>query len=47
MIDVTAHFGLRGGLPHHALEDALIQAELFRRILAEGASRRSAKELAT
>ena len=29
---VAARFGLSPELPHHALEDALIQAEVFRRI---------------
>lgn len=47
MAEASARYGLAGGLPHHALEDALIQAELFRRILAEGASRRPTKEPTT
>jgi DNA polymerase III epsilon subunit-like protein len=45
LADVAARYGLSGDLPHSALEDALIQAELFRRVLAEGASRRAPKEL--
>jgi DNA polymerase III epsilon subunit-like protein len=45
LADVVARYGLSGDLPHSALEDALIQAELFRRVLAEGAVRRSPKEL--
>jgi len=33
--DATAHrYGMSAALPHHALEDAFLQAELFRRILA-------------
>lgn len=36
---VAERFGLEAALPHHALEDARLQAEVFRRILAaaEGA----------
>ena len=45
LADVAARYGLNGNLPHSALEDALIQAELFRRVLAEGAARRAPKEL--
>jgi len=41
LADVAARYGLTVHLPHHALDDALIQADLFRRILAEGAARRS------
>ena len=40
LANVAAHYGLTVDLPHHALEDALIQAELFRRILAEAQARR-------
>jgi len=45
MAEVGARYGLAGELPHHALEDALIQAELLRRILAEGASRHTSRSL--
>jgi DNA polymerase III epsilon subunit-like protein len=31
---VAARYGLGPRLPHHALEDALMQAEIFRRLLA-------------
>ncbi|MFH1330220.1 MAG: 3'-5' exonuclease [Actinomycetota bacterium] len=31
---VAAHVGLSPQLPHHALEDALVQAEAFRRLVA-------------
>jgi DNA polymerase III epsilon subunit-like protein len=31
---IAARYGLSSELPHHALEDALIQAEIFRRIAA-------------
>jgi DNA polymerase III epsilon subunit-like protein len=47
MADVGARYGLSIDPPHHALEDALVQANLFRRILAEGAARRSTEEPAT
>lgn len=36
---VAARLGLSPELPHHALEDALIQAEIFRRIAAEPEAR--------
>ena len=39
----TARHGLAGRLPHHALEDALLQAELFRRILDRSAADRGDK----
>ncbi len=42
--DVAARYGLGVDLPHHALEDALIQADLFRRVIAEGAARRTTEE---
>jgi len=32
---MAARYGLTAKLPHHALEDAVIQANVFRRILAE------------
>ena len=37
----SARYGMPARLPHHALEDAILQAELFRRILArlEGGDR--------
>jgi DNA polymerase III epsilon subunit-like protein len=43
---VAARFGLPAELPHHALEDARIQAEVFRRLAAGDDSRahRSDKE---
>lgn len=44
LAEVAARHGLSGELPHSALEDALIQAELFRRILAESLARRAPKE---
>lgn len=31
--DIAAHYGMDGQLPHHALEDAVIQARLFGRLL--------------
>jgi ribonuclease T len=34
----AARYGLSGALPHHALEDAQLQAELFRRILDRSAA---------
>jgi ribonuclease T len=37
---VAARFGLRPHLPHHALEDALVQAEIFRRLTAGPIARR-------
>jgi ribonuclease T len=37
---VAARFGLRPHLPHHALKDALVQAEVFRRLLAGALPRR-------
>jgi len=44
---VATRFGLHPRLPHHALEDARIQAEVFRRILAAPRSprRRPHKEM--
>jgi DNA polymerase III epsilon subunit-like protein len=33
--EITHHYQLKAALPHHALEDALAQAELFRRMLEE------------
>lgn len=42
---VAARYGLRGDLPHSALEDALLQAELFRRVLAEAVATPTPKEL--
>jgi ribonuclease T len=45
LADVAARYGLSVDLPHSALEDALIQAELFRHALAEGVARRAPKEL--
>jgi DNA polymerase III epsilon subunit-like protein len=36
---VASHFGLHPHLPHHALEDALAQAEIFRRLIAGPARR--------
>ena len=45
LADVAARYGLNGNLPHSALEDALIQAELFRRALAESLAHRAPKEL--
>ncbi|MBK9178448.1 MAG: 3'-5' exonuclease [Acidimicrobiales bacterium] len=44
LADVAARFGLDIDLPHHALADAVIQAGLFRRVLAEGAVRRTTEE---
>ena len=44
LAEVAARYGLSGDLPHSALEDALIQAELFRRVRAESLTRRSPKE---
>ena len=35
---LAARYGLTPSLPHHALEDARVQAELFRRILDSGGS---------
>ena len=35
LADITAHLGLDATLPHHALEDAVIQAAVFRRLLEE------------
>ena len=37
---VAARFGLSPHLPHHALEDALVQAEIFRRLVAGAVPRR-------
>ncbi len=37
---VAGRFGLHPHLPHHALEDALVQAEIFRRLTAGPAARR-------
>lgn len=34
-VALAERFGMQSSLPHHALEDARLQAELFRRILAE------------
>jgi ribonuclease T len=45
LADVAARYGLAVDLPHSALQDALIQAELLRRALAESVARRSRKEL--
>jgi len=39
---VAARLGLHPHLPHHALEDARAQAEVFRRLLAGKATRRGA-----
>lgn len=36
--DVAGYYGVSAELPHHALEDARIQARLFARILGEGPS---------
>lgn len=41
---VAARYGLSIELPHSALEDALIQAELFRRVLAESVAHRAPEE---
>lgn len=35
LAEIAIHYGMDGQLPHHALEDAVIQARLFRRILAD------------
>lgn len=37
---VAERFGMHPRLPHHALEDALVQAEMFRRLLAGAPPRR-------
>lgn len=38
-VAAAARFGLSPRLPHHALEDAVVQAELFRRLVAGAVSR--------
>lgn len=38
--DITQHYGVELSLPHHALQDARAQAELFRRMLEEQEERK-------